>query len=600
MSFIDELKRRNVFRVGVAYVIVAWLLLQVADVVLNNIEAPTWVFQAILLVLVIGFPLALFFAWAFELTPEGIKKEKDVDRSESITHLTGRKLDFAIIGVLVVAVGFLLVDKLYLSNSDTVTDEIIATGRQSIAVLPFVNMSDDSDHFADGLSEELMNLLAKNPDLKVAGRTSSFAFKGQTPNFREIGDALSVDHVLEGSVRRAGDQLRVTAQLVKVEDGFHIWSDTYDRQMADIFKIQDDVAGAITAELKLRLVPPAGRPTENFDAYALYLEALAMLKRGAAGEAVDYLDRALRIDPRFAKAHELKAIAYWLGSGWRWDMPTAQRLIYESATAALKLDQALIGARMFTLSANPYEWSWAIELEAMEEAVAAAPGDTLLLRMMCIDLRMVGYREKALKCGQRLLELEPLWPPAHYAVGAGLSMLGRREEARDSWLKAADLGGPEYIGNIVVDYLVAGEYEAAIIAMEKTPESYGWDPKDARRMIEGAADPETGKAFLDAWMSDAVANAADFSEANLAYQWYLAFGHMDDYWRVIEDYRSQTDNSWSNSDNLEMIGVVYPSSGFFRHPKYISLGSKWGLTDLWEKRGPPDMCSKSSGQWKCE
>ena len=164
-----ELKRRNVVRVAIAYAVVAWLLLQVADVVLDNIEAPAWVFQTILLLLIIGFPVAVIFAWAYELTPEGLKKEKDVDRSESITHITGRKIDFVIIGVLVVAVGFLLVDKLYLGEGDTAPDEVIATERKSIAVLPFINLSSDpeQEYFSDGLAEELLNLLARIPELHV-------------------------------------------------------------------------------------------------------------------------------------------------------------------------------------------------------------------------------------------------------------------------------------------------------------------------------------------------------------------------------------------------------------------------------------------------
>ncbi|MDX1403929.1 MAG: hypothetical protein R3192_05305, partial [Woeseiaceae bacterium] len=239
MTFFAELKRRNVFRVGIAYVIVGWLLAQVAELAFDAYGAPEWVLKSVLFILLLGLPLALFFAWVFELTPEGIKLEKHVDRSQSITPQTGRKLDFIIIGVLVVAVGFLLVDKFLLSESPVASDEIMAMESQSIAVLPFVNMSDDDDYFADGLSEELLNLLAKIPDLKVAGRTSSFAFKGRNEDLREIGEALDVSKVLEGSVRRSGNRLRVTAQLVNVEDGYHLWSETYDRQMADIFDIQD-------------------------------------------------------------------------------------------------------------------------------------------------------------------------------------------------------------------------------------------------------------------------------------------------------------------------------------------------------------------------
>jgi TolB-like protein len=250
----EELKRRNVFKVGTAYVVLAWLLAQITDVFLEPFGAPDWVIKTILLVLVAGFPLALFFAWAFEMTPEGIKKEKDVDRNESITHETGQKLNLAIIFILVLALGYFAFDKFVLDverDAELVraTEDIAAAaeakpGQKSIAVLPFVNMSEDTsnEYFSDGISEEILNSLARVKELKVAGRTSSFAFKGQNQDLRKIGDALGVEHILEGSVRKAGAKVRITAQLIQVDDGFHLWSDTYDRELNDVFAIQDEIA----------------------------------------------------------------------------------------------------------------------------------------------------------------------------------------------------------------------------------------------------------------------------------------------------------------------------------------------------------------------
>ena len=235
MSFIDELKRRNVFRVGVAYVIVAWLLLQVADVILDNIEAPAWVFQAILLLLIIGFPVTIIFAWAFELTPEGFKKEKDIERSESVTPVTGRKLDFVIIGLLTAALGYLAYDK-FLASPPASQDSI-----QSIAVLPFVDMSPDGDqeYFGDGIAVELLNELTRLDGLRVAGRTSSFSFKGTNENLKGIAEALDVATILEGSIRKDGDRVRIKAQLINIADGENLWSETYDRKLTDIFVIQE-------------------------------------------------------------------------------------------------------------------------------------------------------------------------------------------------------------------------------------------------------------------------------------------------------------------------------------------------------------------------
>lgn len=256
----EELKRRNVVRVGVAYVVVAWLILQFSDLVLENMLAPDWIMQTIMLILAIGLPLALFFAWAFELTPEGLKTTRDVDRSDSVTHNTGRKLDRVIIGVLAIAVVYFLwerqqpaelpgstqsVAETEASNNDQTSDPTATEStHRSIAVLPFVNMSsnEEQEWFADGLTEEILNSLARTPDLLVSARTSSFAYKKSTEDLPTIAAALGVEHVLEGSVRRSGDRLRVTAQLIRANDGFHLWSETFDRAMDDVIEIQEQVA----------------------------------------------------------------------------------------------------------------------------------------------------------------------------------------------------------------------------------------------------------------------------------------------------------------------------------------------------------------------
>ena len=242
-----ELKRRNVFRVAIAYLAVSWLVLQAADIVLDNIAAPTWLMQALMFFMVVGFPIAIIFAWAFEMTADGIKKEADVDRSHSITGNTGKKLDRVIIGVLGAAVVFLLVDKFMLGDESAST---AITGK-SVAVLPFVAMSrgPDDEYFADGLTEEILNSLTLLPELLVTARTSSFYFKGQDVPVPEIAETLGVAHVVEGSVRRDGDRLRVTAQLIRAADGFHLWSANYDRDSDDTFGVQTDIAEKIATAL---------------------------------------------------------------------------------------------------------------------------------------------------------------------------------------------------------------------------------------------------------------------------------------------------------------------------------------------------------------
>ena len=265
MSFIGELKRRNVVRVGIAYVVIAWLLAQVAEFAFENFGAPEWVLKTFVVVLLLGMPLALFFAWAFEMTPEGLKREVEVDRTASITPHTGRKLDRLIIAGLVVAVAYFAwtsqrePEPAEPPPTETSVAAEIGPDERSIAVLPFVNMSSDEEQewFADGLTEELLNSLARMPDLLVAARTSSFGYKGSTDSVQNIAKALGVAHVLEGSVRRGNDRLRITAQLIRASDGFHLWSETYDRSPDDVIAIQEDLAIEIARALETAMDPEA-------------------------------------------------------------------------------------------------------------------------------------------------------------------------------------------------------------------------------------------------------------------------------------------------------------------------------------------------------
>ncbi|MCZ6826858.1 MAG: adenylyl cyclase, partial [Gammaproteobacteria bacterium] len=285
-----ELKRRNVFRVGFAYVIMSWLLAQIADLVIDNITAPDWIMQVLMLFLALGFPIALFFAWAFEMTPDGIKREHEIDRSQSITPQTGRKLDRMIGGAIAIAVLFLLVDRFVgpeqtspaLPTESTDQKESQAQDQTvSIAVLPFVNMSSDPEQefFSDGISEEILNQLVRVEGLSVASRTSAFAFKGQDLGLDEIARDLGVDHILEGSVRKEHDNVRITAQLIDASTDRHLWSATYDRKLTSIFAIQDEISGSIVEALRetlgvdIKKIASTSLPTTNVDAYTSYLKA---------------------------------------------------------------------------------------------------------------------------------------------------------------------------------------------------------------------------------------------------------------------------------------------------------------------------------------
>ena len=346
MSLLEELKRRNVFRVAIGYVITAWLLLQFVDLVLENVNAPDWVMQVFMLALAIGFPLAVFFAWAFEMTPEGVKRESEVDRSKSIAPRTGRKMDRHIMIAMALALVYFAWDKfsgpdVVDAGSDSISQEtaqstdnpvneklnltpspVIGPNETSVAVLPFINMSDDAqnEYFSDGISEELLNVLVRVKGLRVPSRTSSFTFKGSGKKLAEIGAELQVDHILEGSVRKSGDRIRVTAQLVEVNTDTHLWSETYTRQLDDIFAVQDEIAQAIVSALKVTLnsgeqTPIQTRSTDSIEAYNKYLLGRHLWnQRGRKSliAATEPQKEAVTIDANYGQAWAALADAYVL------------------------------------------------------------------------------------------------------------------------------------------------------------------------------------------------------------------------------------------------------------------------------------------------
>jgi TolB-like protein/tetratricopeptide (TPR) repeat protein len=325
-NLFEELKRRNVFRVTIAYIAVAWLILQVADVVLGNISAPAWLFQALMFFLAIGFPVAILFAWAYELTPEGIKREREVDRSQSITQETGQKLNRMIIAVLFVAVGFLLVDKFMLRESTSETPATAnTTMEKSVAVLPFVALSSgtDDEYFADGLTEEILNSLTRVPELLVTARTSAFHFKGKDIPIPDIAKQLGVAHVVEGSVRREGNRLRVTAQLIRAADGFHLWSENYDRETADTFSVQANIAeriadalGIVLDDERRALMQKSG--LRSPEAFITYQKAFGLFQQAhgnpdiatALIPANDLLEQVIELAPDFFPAYLMSADRY--------------------------------------------------------------------------------------------------------------------------------------------------------------------------------------------------------------------------------------------------------------------------------------------------
>jgi TolB-like protein len=504
MSFFAELKRRNVIRVAVAYLVAAWVVLQIVDVVFPIMNIPGWVSQALLVLVSIGFVIAVIIAWAYEMTPEGLKRDNKVDRSQSIAHHTAKKLDVITIGLLIVVGGFVLYDRF---SPKTIVDDQVAvqkpsdlpagqpvsvkaaeTGlddRPSVAVLPFVNMSDDTqnEYFSDGISEELLNVLVKIDGLRVPSRTSSFTFKGSDKKISEIGQELGVDHVLEGSVRKAGTQIRVTAQLIDVRTDTHLWSDTYTRELDDIFALQDEISGAIVDALKLTLsvdnkAALTEHATENADALNQYLIGRHLWNRRNftdLNESVYHFKKAIELDPGFEKAWAALADVYALIPQYG-PANTAEyiELAIQAANRALELNPD--SAQALTVSAyikgtSLYQWEEADRLfrraieidpnystarmwyaeqlmilnkldEALDQLTLAAQSDP----MRAVIPHVMGwahiYSDRWLEAKpylQRALIFDPGLPFAHSNIGIYEVFSGNWDAGRKGWSTYYDL-----------------------------------------------------------------------------------------------------------------------------------------------------------------
>jgi TolB-like protein len=490
MSLIEELKRRNVFRVGVAYVIIAWLLLQVSDTLVPALFLPEWFHSGVALLLILGFPLALFFAWAFELTPEGLKKEKDVERSESITR---RKLDFVIIAMLIVALGFFGYDKYFVDpHRDAVEIEAAIhavreeqtssdqpqISAKSIAVLPFLNMSEDpnNEYFADGISEEILNLLAKIRELQVTSRSSAFSFKGQNLDVPTMAAKLQVAHVLEGSVRKSGNQLRITAQLIEVASDTHLWSETYDREFKNVFAIQDEIAAAVVDALKITLLGKDSNVTETDpEAYALYLQGRYFRSQFTAEgnrQAETLLKQALAIDSGFAPAWTELGFVYLDQAGVFGLRPIDEgyELARDAIQQALAIDpqygRAYAALAMVKID---YDFDFKAAFQHLQQAQAMNPGDAAILNFAARLNRFLGRLDEAIDLHRQSIALNPLSSRGHIDLSDTYYWAHRLDEAADSLQMALSFGpdgvSTQYlIGRVL---LAQGDASAALVAIEQ-------------------------------------------------------------------------------------------------------------------------------------
>ena len=460
VQFFEELKRRNVFRVGIAYVVTAWLVIQVIETIFPAFGFGDAAVRTAVIVLAIGFPLALIFSWVFELTPEGLKLDRDVDRSRSVAHHTGKKLDRAIIAVLALALGYFAIDKFLIDPArDAAREELITerartealTGsldQNSVAVLPFVNMSDDADneYFSDGIAEEVLNLLAKIPNLRVISRSSSFSFKGKDIDIPSIAEQLNVALVLEGSVRKYANQVRITAQLIEARSDSHLWSETYERELEDVFAIQDEISAAIVQSLRDAInleVDEAPRTTAamNTEAHDAYLRGRYLLaQRGSSvSGAVREFEKALSLDPDFALAHAQLAIAYQLeDSGLTVTEDAARAAPHVEKAMALDPSSAEAHAAAGYLSWTKEEIQAA--LKHYEKAIEINPSyaDVYTWMANILDVELGRYAE-AFAMREKAAQLDPLSIPGMFNYVDQLIKRDRLTEADRELEKLASL-----------------------------------------------------------------------------------------------------------------------------------------------------------------
>ncbi|WP_068546480.1 hypothetical protein [Thalassotalea crassostreae] len=415
MTLLLELKRRNVFKVAIAYIVVSWLTVQVVNSIVPIIEAPEWVAKVVLILLLVGFPIACLFAWAFELTPQGIKRSSEVDLSDSITTSTSRKIDFIIIGALILIIGGLVYTRVPTPSYDIEASNNAA----SIAVLPFINMSSDpeQEYFSDGISEEILNVLVRIDGLAVTSRTSSFAFKGSNKSIGEIANTLEVNHVLEGSVRKAGTKIRITAQLIDATTDKHLWSETYERKLNDVFIIQDEIANAIVNSLHITLggsQSTQNNLTDNLEAYNLFLQGkYEYAKRAETPEAlltaIDLFEQAVKLDPNFSTAYAYLGITHALISNYDLSDSNHQQinLARLSTNKALKLQPnnvlALLGSALIKYQ---FEADFEGADKQFNQALAIEPNNSILYNFYGDFLSVTMNYQKAFLFESKAAELD--------------------------------------------------------------------------------------------------------------------------------------------------------------------------------------------------
>jgi len=566
-NFFGELRRRNVYKVAVAYVVISWLLIQAASILLPTFEAPAWVMKAFVVLLALGFFLAVFISWAFEMTPEGMKRTADISPDEAIPYWSKQKFAALIIGFAVIA-GGLLAFQLLRGPGSTITPK---SDNKSIAVLPLLNESGDpkDEYFSDGLSEELIAALAQIRELKVIGRSSSFRFKDRKEEPKTIGEKLGVTTLLEGTVRKQGERVRIVAELINAADGIELWTRTFDRELKDIFAVQQEIAAAVASSLKVTLLglderssaKPATKNTEAHNAYLLGHYYFQRRNLEDYRKAVGHYDEAIRLDPDYALAYAERSEAWTLIGDLTGEGKTAWPKARNDAEKAVAIAPALAEAhaalgwvRFFT------EWRFAEGLNELKRAKELAPANPTANDLLARMIVYLGRLDEAEKQGRQAVELDPLASAPKNNLARILWYQGKLDEADAVARKAAELQ-PNSASSRRWQVLVAirrGDKETALREAQLEPdESY-------RRFELALAQFARGdRTAADSALADLIAN-----DRGLDYQIAQVYAVRGEKEKAFEWLQIAMDNH-----DTGMLGLLVDPllTGLRDDPRYKNL-----------------------------
>jgi TolB-like protein/Tfp pilus assembly protein PilF len=585
-NFFAELKRRNVYKVAVAYAVVSWLLLQAASIFLPAFDAPPWVMKIFIIVIIFGFPVALIFSWAFEITPEGIKLESEIAPSKSISRRTGRKIVALTIALAVVAAG-LFVYQLVRPRSPVTprqSEAATVTPNKSIAVLPFENLSDEKQnaYFAEGVQDEILTRLAKVADLKVISRTSTQHFKSAPENLPQIAKQLGVAHILEGSVQKANDQVRVNVQLINALTDAHLWGEIYDRKLTDIFAVESDIAKSIADTLRAKLSSSAehvleSRPTNNPEAHELYLKGRYFWNRRTGAnlqKAADYFQQAIGKDSKYALAyagladcHVLLPAYPELGSNPRNELPKA----LEAARKAVELDDTLAEAHTSLARALASSLQLSAAMSEFKRAIELNPSYATAHQWFGECLQSQGRVEGALAELKRAQELDPLSLIINSVLGFAFDTVGKSDEAITQLRKTIEID-PNFanahgmLGNVLEH---RGQLKEAVVEYEKCSNSLGADPIDLAQLA--AAYFRVGRKAEAQQLWDKLRSLSErqYVPAYSMAVVQLAFGNKDEAIRLLE--KSYEDHAPFDSADLGWILVDHRLDPLRGDPRFKKL-----------------------------